>query len=324
MPETVQTFSSPSDWKTRALGLLFALGAQLLFGTTFAANKWVINNEVDPFVLGFLRMIFATLFLFPFFWGKRNSASWNRSDWGRAVFVGAGACAIAMALEYVGTGLTSASNVSLIVSTEVVVAVFLSVLILKERLYANAVIGGVLAFAGVLMVVFRDILRVDFLLGEHLAGDFLVMGSVIGWGLYTVYSKRIVLHSSPTYSLFYVSFFAAVSLGAMSAVQGLLPQILTMNWQTWLVTFYLGAFCSGLGHLLYYQALKRLPASNVALTLALLPVFGVTFAVILLDEALYLLQAFGGALIVFGVIYAVWPRSTRPYPSETQLHSEGN
>lgn len=321
MPEP--TAPPANDWGTRLTGAVCVLSAQFLFGTTFAFNKWVINTGLDPLTLAFLRMVFAALILFPFYLRVRDQAAWTRADWGRAVFVGGFACAFAMILEYIGTKYTTASNVSLIVSTEAVFAVFLAVLILRETLQGATVIGGLIAFAGVFLIIFRDIRQVELHWGSSLIGDLLVLTSVILWGLYTVFSKRIVLHSNPIYALYYVSVFTAISLGILCVLTGLITQLMDIELLTWLAVFYLGAFCSGLGHLLYYQALKRLPASVVSLTLTLLPVFGVTFAIIILGEVLTPLQACGGLAIITGVAYAIWPRGKKPFINENKLYGEG-
>ncbi len=289
--------------------MLCVLAAQLLFGTTFAFNKLVINQAVDPILLGFNRAVLATLTLLPFYWRRRNSAAWSRADWRRAVFVGAAACATAMILEYMGTRYTTASNVSLIISTEAVFSIFLCVLILKEKLMIPTAVGGAAALAGMGFVLLDDIRSMDVHFAPHLFGDLLVLGSVLCWGLYTVNSKILVDRSNATYTIFFVTLFSALSLGGVNYARGTLGRIGEMSTQAWLGTVYLGVFCSGLAHLLYFQALQRLPASLVALTLTLLPVFGVVFSIALLGESLTLAQGAGAAVIVAGIAYAVWPRS---------------
>src|SRR3989337_2298902 len=112
--------------KERFIGFSCVLVAQMLFGTTFAVNKYVIDQPVNPLVLGFWRILLVTVCIWPFCRPNRGSHNWTAADWRRVVFVGCGAYTMGMVLEYMGTRYTSASNVSLIVSTEAMVAVFLS------------------------------------------------------------------------------------------------------------------------------------------------------------------------------------------------------
>lgn len=295
--------------KESIVGTVCVLSAQLLFGTTFACNKLVLDQHVNPIQLASNRAIIATLFLFPFFWAKRHTTRWTWPDWKTAIFVGAFAATFGMIFEYAGTKYTLASNASLIISTESIFSVFLCVLILKERLRFPTAIGGLSAVVGMTVVLWSDFKQVEFQLDDQFLGDILVLTSVLFWGLYTVYSKRVVHHSDPIYTIFYVTCFNAIALGAIDIARSGTRDLTDASLNSWLVTIYLGVFCSGLGHLLYFQALKRLPASLVAVTLTLLPVFGVCFSMVLLDESLNLSQIIGSVTIVLGIGYAVWPRN---------------
>ena len=224
-----------------------------------------------------------------------------------------------MILEISGTKFTTASNVSLISSTESIVSILLSVLILKERLQTGVIAGGICALAGMGLVLSHDIRTAEWHFNAGLLGDVLVFGAVFSWSLYTVYSKKIVEGADPICAIFWVSLFAALSLGLVNVFIGTITGIGDMSFSAWQVTVYLGIVGSGLAHLLYFQALKNLPATIVSITLTLLPVFGVAFSMGLLGEKLTLTQTIGAITIVTGVGYAVWPRSQpAAYPPEPQ------
>jgi len=295
-------------------GLAFAISAQALFGTTFAFNKYVINQGVDPILLGFNRMGLVALCFLPLYLLQKKKTIWTRRTWRQMALVGGIYCTMGMTLEYVGTKFTTASNASLIVSTEAVFSIFLSVIILKERLKTPSLIGGAGAVIGVFLVVMEDLHGMKFHWGGAFFGDFLVLSSVISWGLYTIFSKRVLDNSDPIQAMLFVSLFSFASFGVINAATGKLPGIWEMSWKSWLITIYLGAGCSGLGHFLYYNALKRLPASIVCLTLTLLPVFGVIFSIFLLRETLTVAKTIGTAVIIAGVAFAVWPRNHQPPP----------
>ncbi|MDP8246196.1 MAG: DMT family transporter [Candidatus Hinthialibacter antarcticus] len=301
------------------LGIICVIGAQFLFGTTFAFNKWVMNHNIDPIALGFARASLASVFMAPFFWSARNTTRWTPKDWRRVVFIGLGLNAVAIICEYMGTNFTSASNATLIIATESVFSVFLAVIILKETLHKQTVVGGVIALAGVALVMFRDIMHFEVHGGAGLFGDALVVASVVCWGLFTILSKKLLNHSNPIYTLFFINIFASISLGIVSGTQGTLAPMLEMDAYTWAAVLYLGLICSGGGFLLYFTALKLLPASIVVLTLTLIPVFGVVFSIGLLGEVLTLPQIIGGTSIICGVTYAMWPREAQKVVSEDAL-----
>lgn len=302
--------------KNWIIGIMFALSAQALFGTTFAFNKYVLNYGIDPFVLGFYRIGLATLTFLPFYLRTNAKTHWTKAEWQRAFFVGGIACAGAMGLEYYGTGLTTSTNATLIISTEAVFSTFLAVIILKEALKKPTIIGGICAVAGMTLVILDDLIQVEFHMGKTLYGDFLILVSVVFWGLYTVYSKKILEKSGTIQTFVFVSIFSFLMLGLFNAVRGTLWPPAHIPLKAWLATIYLGVCCSGLGHFLYYQALRRLPASIVCMTLTLLPVFGVAFSMYLLNETLTLYKTLGAFIIIIGVGYAVWPRKELTVPVE--------
>lgn len=300
------TAHSKQSW---LIGIVCVLAAQFLFGTTFAFNKFVINQDVDPILLGFNRAWIAVACLFPFYLRLRKTTQWDGKIWRLVIFVGAFATAGAMILEYMGTKHTTASNASLIVATESVLAVFLAVLILKEKLNRSTIVGGVGALIGMAMVMWEDLRAFQIHGGEGLIGDLLALCSVFCWCLYTINSKRILEHSNPLVAHFFVTFFCSVTLGLVVFFQGTWRTLFVMNSAAWLATVYLGSVCSGLALWLYFQALKRLPATLVSITLTLLPVVGVAFSMFLLGEKLTPHKIAGGAAITLGVGYAVWPQN---------------
>ncbi len=306
--------------KERILGIVFVIIAQILFGTTFAVNKFVIDNQgVNPIVMAHNRTILVIFCLFPFLRRCKGSTVWTWDDWKRVMFIGGVAYTTGMILEYYGTRYTSASNVSLIVSTEMVFSLFLAVILLKEPLQKHLVIGGICAFCGVMMVVYQDIRAAEFHWNLALLGDILVLFSVIGWGLYNIYSKKVLNHSDPIYTLYYVSVFSVLSLLLISIPTGNFTSLLSMSPAAWAGTIYLGIFGSCLGMVFYFQALKRLPVSVVALTLTLLPVFGVLFAMLFLGEALSWIQGVGAVIIIASVGYVVYPRKGKEPVTEDAL-----
>lgn len=68
--------------------------------------------------------------------------------------------------------------------------------------------------------------------------------------------------------------------------------------QFWLLAIGSGIMQYALAFLLYLIALQKLPASHAAFYLALIPVFGVASAVMLIGEQPSLAQGIGGVLVV--------------------------
>lgn len=290
----------------RIVGLTFLLLSQIMFGTTFAINKLVMNQEMDPILLALARTTLGWMFLFPFFLFFRGPQKWTPQKWRLALLVGMIAAPLALISELTGTKFTSASNASIIVSIEALVSMLLSVLLLKERPTKRILTGLFVACIGMWFVLYQHIFHVEFHFGSALFGDFLLFIAILAWSFYTVLSKPLTQDVNPLYSIFNILFLASMSLGIITLAQGKWVEFSHLSTQTWLGVLFLGVIGTGLPQLLYFQALKRLLASTVSLTLTFQPVTGVFFAFLILGEVLSITQAFGAVLVIAGIGFAVW------------------
>lgn len=290
------------------IGIAFVVSAHFFFGTTYACNKMVINQGLDPVLLGLLRMSLATVCFFPFYLKTRSQVQLTRNDWLTLLFVGMLAQAAAIVFEYTANSYTTASNVAIVLSTDVISTVFLSVLILHEKLTWAVVLGGLLSLTGVGLVMLDDIRQFTLHGGQALLGDCMVLVAVLCWSCYTIGSKKILLKLPIAGVLFWVSLFTTLGLSIVTLCKGNFATVSHQPLNVWLIVVYLGICCSGLGHFCYYAALNRLPTVLVALSLTLPPVFGVAFAIAILNESLTWTQALGAVLILTGLTYAMWPR----------------
>ncbi|MDX9753476.1 MAG: DMT family transporter [bacterium] len=298
--------SAPTLIHNRIVGMTLLLLSQVMFGTTFAVNKLVLNQAMDPILLAFARTTLGWLFLLPFFLMYRGSQRWTPAKWRLGLMVGMVSAPLAMMAELTGTHFSTASNASLILSIESLVAMVLSVWLLKEQPTRRMVAGLFIACMGMWFVLSRHISHVEFHFGSALFGDFLLFCAVFAWSFYTVLGKPLTEDVNPIYSVFFVLVFASITLGSISLVQGTWGEFPKISLQAWKGIVFLGVIGTGLPQLLYFQALKRLMASTVSLSLTFQPVCGVFFAFLLLGEILSLSQAVGAVLVVFGIGYAVW------------------
>jgi drug/metabolite transporter (DMT)-like permease len=70
---------------------------------------------------------------------------------------------------------------------------------------------------------------------------------------------------------------------------------------SWASAALLGIVCTGLAYVLYYRLLHRIGPPRAATVTYIIPLFGVVWAWLLLDEALTPSMAVAGALILSGV-----------------------
>ncbi|MHA2370588.1 MAG: DMT family transporter, partial [Candidatus Hodarchaeales archaeon] len=70
----------------------------------------------------------------------------------------------------------------------------------------------------------------------------------------------------------------------------------------WGGILYLAIFATCVGFVLFNRSLKRIGASRTAIFINLVPIFGSTLAILLLDETLTLLKVLGLVFVIGGVL----------------------
>jgi len=282
---------------------LLLLSACLLWAVSFVATK-VALEVVPPLTVVSLRLLIAaTCFLPLLLTGDRRRQLANplilKQLFGLSLF-GAG---LHYAIQTVGLQLTTASNASLYVVTGPISILFLSVALLGERLTARKVFGVVIAIVGVLVVMGIGTVT-GFELREHVLGDLMVLTSVVLWGCFTVFGKKL------TDRLGALTVIASVTvIGAMwMAPIGWLEMrwrgfsLAAVHDKGWIAIGFLGAGCSFLATLLYFMALERTESQKVGVYLYTIPPMTAVFAALMLGEHITMNLVVGSLLVMAGVI----------------------
>ena len=198
----------------------------------------------------------------------------------------------------IGLYLTTASNTSLISTTESFFVLLLAWLILREPMTRVMALCGIAAAVGLAMVVAPDIGQARLTL---LSGDGLLLLQYFCGGLYAIVSRRIVAGIAPL--ILCAIQFAAGSLFVLVLVMSAQGLGIIGGWPTMTATALTWAFFSAmlqfaLPFWLHLVALRHMPASIFSFFLALVPVFGVVGAMLFLGERLSAIQIVGGVLLV--------------------------
>ena len=196
---------------------------------------------------------------------------------------------------------SQASTGGWIIATTPIFIAVLARAFLRERLSAARLVGIALATLGVLLVVSKDH-PATLLQGRFGApGDVLMLISAPNWAVFSVLSRGALRSQPAARLMLYVMalgwLFTSVLLFAgpgLSELGGITPR-------GWGALAFLGVACSGLAYIGWYDALHRLPASQVGALLYLEPLVTMTVAVLVLGEPVLLSTVVGGAVILAGV-----------------------
>jgi drug/metabolite transporter (DMT)-like permease len=194
-----------------------------------------------------------------------------------------------------GARTIAASQLGLLIATEPVFIVVLTLILKHQRIRWRVLVGSALALAGVALTSRGPVSPQGF----GWLSTLQVLGGAASWSCYTVLAARL----NQRYGSFGVTgaivvvgtvVLLALSLPAMHATA--MPDAATI-----FVLAGMGLASSMLGFLLWNYAGARLPAERMGLVLYLIPIVCVLAGVGFLSEPLTSQIIFGGALTVSGV-----------------------
>lgn len=271
-----------------------------VWGTTFISTKLLINNGLTPAEIMFLRFAMAYLFLWAFTY-KQVFARSLRDEFLFLLSGMAGGSLYFMA-ENTALSYSLASNVSLIVCTAPLLTAILYYLTHRhEKPKSRLAYGSVLAFSGVVLVVYSG----GFILKINLLGDFLALMAALSWALYSLLSKGLISRYGSMFVTRKIFFYGILTIlpflwnePVHFKLIKLLEPIVLLN------LLFLSLVASMLGYIAWNLATRHLGVVRVTTYIYFSPVITLISANLMLHERLTLPALVGACCIVGGVYLA--------------------
>lgn len=267
---------------------LLVLGA--IWGAAFMFMRVAVPS-FGAMPLVELRLALGAACLLPFLWRERHL--FTPRVWLRVTGVGALNAAIPFALFAWAAGRAPAGIGAICNSTTAMFAALVAVFFFGERLQGRRIIGLIVGFAGVVVLA-----------SGRTAGGSVWAAAVAGtigaacYGIGINLARRY-LNGLPPYAVACANLLTAAVLCAPFAI---------FTWpsgpattQAWGAAIALGVLCTGIAFVMYYRLIYRIGAPRAATVAYLIPLFGVFWAWLLLDEAITPTMATACALILVGV-----------------------
>ncbi|MNK94748.1 putative amino-acid metabolite efflux pump [compost metagenome] len=294
-----QSLSKPSD-----LPVYLKLAVvTMVWGGTFVAGRYLAGG-LSPLLAASLRFLLASVALLLFIRMARTPlVRPSPRQWLQLLLLGFFGIFFYNLCFFYGLHYINASRASLIVALNPAVIGLASWLLFKERLNRAKVVGIAICMAGASMVIVsRD---PQLLAGgaDTWLGDLLIFGCVLGWGVYSLFSKELNHTLGPVQTVTYSILLGTVMLWMTCIVRGevSVTAIAHLGAQQWLSLLYLGVLGSALAYIGYYDGIRKIGATRSGVFIALNPLTAVILGALLLDEPLTLAMCLGGGLILAGI-----------------------
>ena len=273
------------------LGLLGAI-----WGASFMFMR-VAAPEFGSTPLVAIRLGLGAVILLPFLWRERHA--FDRRLWPRLALIGAINSAIpfllfAWAAQRAPAGIGAITNSMAVLFTALVAFMFYG-----EKIGARRAVALVAGFVGVIVLANGKVAGASIGLpvaaGTFAAFLYGVGGNLVKRHLAGLPATAVAAATLGCAALMTVPF--AIAQWPQHAVSA----------KSWGAVAMLGVRCTGIAFVMFYRLIARIGASRAATTTYLVPLFGVAWAWLLLDEPLTMTMAIAGTLILGSVVLSQRP-----------------
>jgi drug/metabolite transporter (DMT)-like permease len=280
----------------------------LIWSTSFLWIKIGVR-EIGPMALVALRMLFGAITAFTI--ATLQKVIWPRDwkTWGVFAILGPTSLAIPVFLiswgeRTIDSAVASILNATVPLFTIVIAHFWLS----DDRITLQKALGLLIGFAGVLMLMSRDLAA-----SAH--------NSVIGQG--AVILAAIFYAGSAVFARKTTQHVAGLARGAAPLITAALfmwivgpiaerPFQLPRLPLTWVAVLWLGMLGAGLATLMYYYLIHEIGPTRATLVTYLYPIGGIVFGVIFLKEQLFWQLLAGIGLIILSLAVVNWKPGKTP------------
>lgn len=266
-------------------------------GTAIAGKVGV--RDFPPFTLSFLRFLLASAVMFVI---SREAARTRLSSRDILVVVSLGLTGMFAnnALFFVALQYTSVINVTTIAATSPLMTSLLAAAWAGERLTVPRAAAILLAFAGVVSLLFNgDIDRVMRL--DMNIGDLYQIGAILAFAVYNVVSKRFATNLTTPVIVTWGLVVATVATIPFALLEHPVAPVLAATAAGWGGVVYTALFGSCAAYLLQQASIKIIGAARTAGFMNLIPVFTMAMAAIAFGERVTTVQMASAAVIILGV-----------------------
>ena len=269
--------------------LILAISVPILWGVGFTLTKLGME-QFPPMLINGLRWSLTGLILVWWFPIPRKYLK-------KIILVSIVGCTIQYSLTFSGLNLIDASSAVLFVQCEVPFGVLIAYFYLKEKPPLKNIIGIFISFIGLIILSGTPSLEGKFI------GVILVLSGAFTWSLGQVFAKEVSENVNGVTLTAWIGILGGPQLILASQIfeGNVYNNIISANYQSWLIVLYLGILMNVLGYSIWYYVLGRYEVNKIISTMLLLPITGVLTAIIFLGERPDYKTYIGGLVIIIGI-----------------------
>jgi drug/metabolite transporter (DMT)-like permease len=275
----------------------------IIYGLNYSIAKDVMPHYVQPSGFILIRVLGAVA-LFQLIGLGFKAEKVARKHWPRLALAAFFGVAANQLLFFEGLNLTTPINASVIMTTNPIIVLGLSALVLKVPIKPVRVIGIFLGLAGALLLITRAEGFGQLLTSGVSQGNLMVLLNAASYGAYLIVVKPLMAQYKALTVIkwiFTIGLFYVIPFGY--------SQFMAVNWSSLplaisLEITYVIVCTTFLAYLLNVYALKTVASTTVSFYIYLQPLFAAAAAIALGKDSLSAI-AVGAAALIFSGVYLV-------------------
>ena len=302
------------------------------FSLFLVAIIWALNfsiiksslTEIDPLSFNGLRFVFAAAIIWLALFWKKQQFSIPRKDWLPLLGMGLLGNLVYQGLFIIGIDYTLSANAAVMLGTIPIWVALFSHFFKLESMNLFKTIGVIFAFGGIVFIISGG--EKGFSLSsDTFIGDVIIILSAVVWGGFTILSKPFLSRYTPIQFSVIMSTIGCIVLFLVG-----LPNMIVLEWGQVSYAAYGGVVYSGLlsigaAYIIWNYGIQVVGAVRTSTYQNLVPVLGLVFGIVLLNEQLSFLQYMGSALVIAGIVLARWKHkkgNRNPDKAISQSHTK--
>ena len=273
----------------------------LIYALNYSIAKDVMPEYINPSGFILLRVLGGVALFFLFFKIFINERV-NNSDLPRFALCGLFGVAINQLFFFEGLNLTTPINAAIIMTTNPILVIVISALLIREKISLMKIIGIIFGFIGACNLILNS---GDFSFNNNfLTGNFLVFINATSYALYLVLVKNLMKKYNPITVMFYVFFFGLIFVFPFGYENVMLIDLQIFTTEIYLKVLFVIIFTTFIAYLFNGFALKSLTPATVSVYIYLQPLLASLIALFLNVDTLDM-QKIISALFIFTAVFLV-------------------
>lgn len=271
----------------------------LLWGGNPVTAKYVVG-QIEPMIAVFLRFAGISLILVCLTLFREGKQGIPRAaHWPTLLAMGSLGIFINSAFQFIGLAYTSAINCTLIsATTPAMTAAFTSVF-MNDKLSSQQWLGIAASLFGALLVITKGALLSITSLSINY-GDILIFLSQVSWAFYSIKGRSIMQTLSPIATTAWTGLIGTVFFFVFAVIYGFNGQVI-LNTNGWLCMLYMILGSGVLAFCWWNRGISRVGPNRTTIFTNIIPLAGMCFAILFLQESVNSSQLTGAACIISGI-----------------------